>query len=106
MIITTTPTIEGKKVLGYSGVIAGEAILDTSVINNLFSEGCHLIAGSASSVDQELQTVRDLALEELKLNAVNLGANGVIGVSINYQFLDKKNEILIVSATGTAIVIN
>ena len=106
MIITTTPTIEGKKVLGYNGLIAGEAILGTNIFKELFAGGCDLVGGRSDAYESELQKAREMAIEELKQKAVDLGANAVIGVNIDYRVLGESNGILMVSVSGTAVVIS
>jgi uncharacterized protein YbjQ (UPF0145 family) len=106
MIITTTPTIEGKEILGYNGVIAGEAILGTNMFKDLFAGIRDLVGGRAAAYDFELKKAREMAIGELQQKAVDLGANAVIGVSIDYQVLGHTSGMLMVSVSGTAVVIN
>jgi len=106
MIITTTPTIEGKKILGYNGVIAGEAILGANMFKDLFAGIRDLVGGRSAAYEAELKKAREMAIEELTQKAVDLGANAVIGVDIDYQVLGQSNGMLMVSASGTAVVIN
>jgi len=106
MIITTTPTIEGKKILGYNGVIAGEAILGSNMFKDLFAGIRDLVGGRSAAYDFELKKAREMALEELKQKAVDLGANAVIGVNIDYQVLGGTAGMLMVSVSGTAVVIS
>ncbi len=104
MIVTTTPTIEGKKVLAYKGVIAGEAILGANVFKDLFAGIRDLVGGRSGTYERELQNAREIALEELEQKARDLGANAVIGVDIDYEVLGQNNGMLMVSASGTAVV--
>ncbi|WP_435236921.1 heavy metal-binding domain-containing protein [Psychromonas sp. PT13] len=106
MIITTTPTIEGKKILGYNGVIAGEAILGANMFKDLFAGIRDLVGGRSAAYEAELKKAREMAIEELTQKAVDLGANAVIGVDIDYQVLGQSNGMLMVSVSGTAVVIS
>lgn len=106
MIITTTPAIEGKKVLDYKGVIAGEAILGANMFKDMFAGIRDLVGGRSGTYEKELQKAREIALEELEQKARDLGANAVIGVDIDYEVLGQGNGMLMVSASGTAVVVN
>ena len=106
MIITTTPTIEGKKILGYNGVIAGEAIIGANMFKDLFAGIRDLVGGRSAAYEAELKKAREMAIEELTQKAVDLGANAVIGVDIDYQVLGQSNGMLMVSVSGTAVVIS
>lgn len=105
MIITTTPSIEGKRVTQYCGVIAGEAILGANLFKDLFAGIRDLVGGRSATYERELQRARDIALEELEQRAAELGANAVIGVDIDYEVLGQGNGMLMVSASGTAVVV-
>jgi len=106
MIITTTPAIEGKRVLDYKGVIAGEAILGANMFKDMFAGIRDLVGGRSGTYEKELQKAREIALEELEQKARELGANAVIGVDIDYEVLGQGNGMLMVSASGTAVVVN
>lgn len=106
MIVTTTPSIEGHKVTRYCGVIAGEAILGANVFKDLFAGIRDLVGGRSATYERELQRAREIALAELQERAVALGANAVIGVDIDYEVLGQGNGMLMVSASGTAVVID
>ena len=106
MIITTTPGIEGKRVLDYKGVIAGEAILGANMFKDMFAGIRDLVGGRSGTYEKELQKAREIALEELEQKARDLGANAVIGVDIDYEVLGQGNGMLMVSASGTAVVVN
>jgi uncharacterized protein YbjQ (UPF0145 family) len=106
MIVTTTPTIEGKKVIAYKGVIAGEAILGANLFKDLFAGIRDLVGGRSATYERELHNAREIALKELQQKAAELGANAVIGVDIDYEVLGQNNGMLMVSASGTAVVID
>ena len=105
MQITTTPSIEGKQIVEYCGVICGEAILGANLFKDLFAGIRDMVGGRSAAYERELQRARDIALEELQQRARDLGANAVVGVDIDYEVLGQSNGMLMVSASGTAVVI-
>ena len=105
MQMTTTPTIEGWRIVDYRGVIAGEAILGANLFKDLFAGIRDLVGGRSGSYEKELRKARDIALHELAEQARELGANAVVGIDIDYEVLGEKNGMLMVSASGTAVVI-
>src|SRR5687768_15499219 len=104
MELTTTPNIEGKRVTKYCGVIAGEAILGANLFKDLFAGIRDLVGGRSATYEKELQRAREMALEELRQRAQDLGANAVVGIDIDYEIMGKDNGMLMVSASGTAVV--
>jgi len=105
MQLTTTPTIEGKRITKYCGVIAGEAILGANLFKDLFAGIRDLVGGRSATYEKELQHARDIALEELQQRAQELGANAVVGIDLDYEVLGQNNGMLMVSASGTAVVV-
>jgi uncharacterized protein YbjQ (UPF0145 family) len=105
MIVSTTPSIDGYRITKYCGVIAGEAILGANVFKDLFAGVRDLVGGRSATYEKELQRARDIALKELEDRAHDLGANAVIGVDLDYEVLGQGNGMLMVSASGTAVVI-
>lgn len=105
MQLTTTPNIEGKRVTKYCGVIAGEAILGANLFKDLFAGIRDLVGGRSATYEKELQRAREIALEELRQRAQDLGANAVIGIDIDYEIMGKENGMLMVSASGTAVIV-
>ena len=105
MIITTTHTIEGKSITRYCDVVAGEAILGANLFKDLFAGVRDLVGGRSATYERELQRARDIALEELEQHARELGANAVVGVDLDYEVLGQANGMLMVSASGTAVVV-
>lgn len=103
MIITTTQTIEGKKITQYHGVVAGEAVLGANIFKDLFAGLRDLVGGRSGTYERELQRARDIALEEMAEKAKDLGANAVVGVDLDYEVLGRENGMLMVSASGTAV---
>lgn len=105
MQLTTTPSIDGKRIRRYCGVVAGEAVLGANIFKDLFAGIRDLVGGRSGTYEKELQRARDIALEELRQRAHDLGANAVVGIDIDYEVLGKENGMLMVSASGTAVII-
>ena len=105
MIVTTTPSIEGKTISAYFGVVAGEAILGANVFKDMFAGIRDLVGGRSGTYEKELRKARQLALEAMAEQAAELGANAVIGVDLDYEVLGEKNGMLMVTASGTAVVV-
>jgi len=106
MQTTTTPNIEGKRITRYCGIVAGEAILGANLFKDLFAGIRDLVGGRSATYERELQRARDMALREMEEKAQALGANAVVGVDLDYEVLGQNNGMLMVSASGTAVVID
>lgn len=105
MLLTTTPNIEGKRITRYCGVVAGEAILGANLFKDLFAGIRDLVGGRSGTYEKELQRARDIAMKELAERAQELGANAVVGIDLDYEVLGERNGMLMVSASGTAVVV-
>ena len=105
MIVTTTPSVEGHCVSRYCGIVAGEAVLGANLFKDLFAGIRDLVGGRSGTYERELQNARELALEEMQARAEAVGANAVVGVDLDYEVLGQANGMLMVSASGTAVVI-
>ena len=105
MLITTTPSIEGRRISRYCGVVAGEAILGANLFKDLFAGIRDLVGGRSATYERELQRARDIAMQELQERAQELGANAVVGIDLDYEVLGQGNGMLMVSASGTAVVV-
>ena len=105
MILTTTPSVENAKVVKYLGVITGEAILGANIFRDMFAAVRDIVGGRSASYERELGKAREIALAELEDWAEELGANAVIGVSLDYESFGQTNGMMMVSATGTAVII-
>jgi len=103
MIVTTTPTVEGKTITAYHGVVAGEAILGANVFRDLFAGITDIIGGRSSAYEQSLGEARETALRELEQRAAAAGGNAVVGVDLDYEVI---NNMLMVSASGTAVTLS
>ena len=105
MIITTTQHIEGKRIVDYLGVITGEAILGANIFKDMFAAVRDIVGGRSASYERELGKAREIALSELEDWAEEVGANAVVGVDIDYESFGKSNGMMMVSATGTAVLV-
>jgi len=104
MLVTTTPGIEGKRITKYCGIVTGEAILGANVFKDLFAGIRDIVGGRSATYEAELQRAREIALKELEERARALGGNAVVGVDLDYEVLGAGNGMLMVSASGTAVV--
>lgn len=104
MIITTTPSIEGKKVINYRGIVFGEVIAGVNFVKDFVAGLSNFFGGRSSTYEEELITAREAAMHEMEQRAYALGANAVIGVDIDYEVLGTDNGMLMVTVSGTAVV--
>lgn len=102
MIVTTTPSIEGKSITAYHGVAVGEAILGANVFRDIFASITDIVGGRSGAYEKSLGKARDTALRELQERAQMAGANAVVGVDLDYEVI---NNMLMVSASGTAVTV-
>lgn len=105
MLTTTTPSIEGKRITKYFGVVTGEAILGANLFKDLFAGLRDIVGGRSATYEAELHRARDIALTEMQDQARQLGANAVVGVDLDYEVLGANNGMLMVSASGTAVYV-
>jgi uncharacterized protein YbjQ (UPF0145 family) len=103
MLITTTPQIEGKKLTAYLGIVSGEAIMGADIFKDLFAGIRNIVGGRAAAYENELRRAKDIAMTEMADNAKALGANAVVGVDLDYETLGQGGNMLMVSASGTAV---
>jgi len=100
MIVTTTPSIEGRAITGYLGIVTGEAILGANIFRDLFAGIRDIVGGRSAAYEQELGKARETALREMEQKAASLGAQAIVGVDLDYEVI---NNMLMVSASGTAV---
>lgn len=106
MIITTTPTIEGKTINEYKGLVVGEVISGVDFIKDFAAGLTNFFGGRSQSYEGELISARESAIEEMEDRARQMGANAVVGVDIDYEVLGQGNNMLMVTVSGTAVVIS
>jgi len=105
MIVTTTNQIEGKEIVEYKGIIFGEVVAGVDFIKDFAAGITNIFGGRSNSYEGELIQARESALQELQQRAYSIGANAVIGVDIDYEVLGQGNNMLMVIASGTAVVV-
>lgn len=105
MIVTTTPTIEGRPVREYLGIVTGEVIVGANLFRDIFASVTDLVGGRSGKYEQVLQRARNEALAEMESAGVKLGGNAVIGVDIDYEVIGAKGSMLMVSCSGTAVIV-
>jgi len=103
MIITTTPSVEGKTITNYLGIVTGEAIMGANLFKDLFAGIRDIVGGRSAVYERELQNARDVAIAEMSERASRIGAQAVVGVDLDYEVLGQTNGMLMVSVSGTAV---
>lgn len=105
MLVTTTPTIEGKTIVRYYGLVTGEAILGANIFKDFFAGIRDIVGGRSAAYENELRQAKEIAIEEMKEQTRALGANAVIGVDLDYETIQvgQTGGMLMVSANGTAV---
>ncbi|MGL5683930.1 MAG: heavy metal-binding domain-containing protein [Marinifilaceae bacterium] len=103
MIVTTTPSIEGKQIIQYYGIVSGETIIGANMFRDLFASIRDIVGGRSSSYEQVLRQAKDCALKELEESALRMGANAVVGVDLDYETVGSNGSMLMVTASGTAV---
>jgi uncharacterized protein YbjQ (UPF0145 family) len=105
MIVTTTPTVEGKKIIEYKGIVFGEVVTGVDFIKDFAAGLTNFFGGRSGSYEGELIGARERALSEMMNRASSLGANAIVGVDIDYEVLGQGNNMLMVTASGTAVIV-
>ncbi|MGX8703938.1 MAG: heavy metal-binding domain-containing protein [bacterium] len=103
MILTTTPTIEGRTITEYRGVIFGEVIEGVNFLRDFAASIRNVVGGRSGSYEEELVNARNNALRELESRAYQVGADAVVGIDIDYEVLGANGNMLMVTASGTAV---
>lgn len=104
MIITTTPSIDGKEIVEYKGIVFGEVITGINIFKDIGAGLRNIFGGRSQGYEDELLQAREEALKEMEIRATRMGANAVVGVDIDYEVLGTDNGMLMVSVSGTAVV--
>lgn len=105
MIVTTTPSIEGKKIVDYKGIVFGEVITGVNFVKDIGAGLRNFFGGRSEGYESELVEARQQALREIIENATRVGANAVVGLDFDYEVLGADNGMLMVTASGTAVVV-
>lgn len=105
MISVTTPVVENGKIVEYKGIVSGEIVSGVNFIKDWGASIRNIVGGRSEGYEDEFIKAREGAVAEMEQRAAKLGANAVVGVDIDYEILGQANNMLMVSATGTAVVI-
>ncbi len=104
MIITTTDSVEGRRIGTYVGIVAGQAVLGTNVFRDFFAGIRDIVGGRAGSYEKELRRAKKMAIEDMEEEARDLGADAIIGVDLDYEHIGSgERSMLMVSANGTGV---
>lgn len=106
MILTTTPSIEGKNIVEYRGIVFGEVISGVDAIKDFTAGLSNFFGGRSGTYEEELMNARTQAMSELSERAERLGANAVVGIDVDYEVLGSNNGMLMVTASGTAVIVS
>lgn len=101
--MTTTPSVEGKTISNYLGVVSGEAIMGANIVRDLLASITDIVGGRSGAYEEKLAQARQLALDEMGAQARKLGANAVVGIDLDYEVI--RDGMLMVTASGTAVII-
>jgi uncharacterized protein YbjQ (UPF0145 family) len=107
MIVVTTPSLEGRRITRYLGLVSGDAILGANIFKDFFAGIRDIVGGRSAAYEQELRKAKTIALEEMQAEAQQMGANAVVGVDLDYETVQvgSGGGMLMVSASGTAVVV-
>lgn len=105
MLVTTTSTLEGHTIVKYIGIVSGEAIIGANIVKDFFAGIRDIVGGRSGSYEEGLREAKEIALREMQEMAFRMGANAVIAVDLDYETLGSNGSMLMVSASGTAVVI-
>ncbi len=105
MILSTTPTLEGRPITAYHGVVTGEAILGANVFKDFFAAIRDIVGGRSGAYEAELEKARVIAFDEMTEQARRLGANAIVGIDIDYETIGGQGSMLMVSVSGTAVTV-
>jgi uncharacterized protein YbjQ (UPF0145 family) len=105
MLITTTPNIDGKRIVKYLGLVTGEAILGANIFRDFFASIRDIVGGRSAAYEEELRKAKDIAIREMEQQAKALGGNAIVGIDLDYETIGMgQGNMLMVSASGTAVV--
>jgi uncharacterized protein YbjQ (UPF0145 family) len=105
MIVTTTHGVEGKTIVEYKGIVTGEAILGANIFKDIFAGIRDIVGGRSATYENELRNAKDIALREMQERAEAVGANAIVGVDLDYENLGASGGMLMVTASGTAVLL-
>lgn len=106
MILTTTPSVEGRSIAAYKGIVFGEVISGVNVLKDFAAGLSNFFGGRSATYEEELMAAREQALQELEQRAARLGADAVVGIDVDYEVLGSDNGMLMVTVSGTAVTLH
>ena len=106
VILSTTPSIEGARITRYCGIVTGEAIMGANLFKDLFAGIRDIVGGRSATYEKELRRARELAIAEMQNSAAELGANAVVGIDIDYETMGSNGAMLMVTVSGTAVMVS
>ena len=106
MLTVTTPTVSGSRIVKHLGIVSGEAILGANIFRDFFAGIRDIVGGRSAAYERELQRAKDLAIREMVERAQETGANAVIGIDLDYETVGQNGSMLMVTASGTAVVVS
>ena len=105
MILSTTPQIEGRTIREYKGVVTGETIIGANIVKDFFAGIRDIVGGRSASYEEVLREAKDTAMQEMVTRAQQMGANAIVDIDIDYETIGANGSMLMVAASGTAVVI-
>ena len=105
MLLSTTPTIEGRRILEYKGVVTGETIVGANVLKDFLAGLTDFFGGRSGTYERVLREAKESAMQEMGKRASELGANAVVGIDLDYEAIGQNGSMLMVTCSGTAVVI-
>lgn len=100
------PSIEGKSISDYKGIVVGEAILGANIFRDMFAGIRDIVGGRSGAYEKELARARRTAFGEMEERAAELGANAIVGIDIDYEVVGKDGSMMMVSVSGTAVTLS
>ncbi len=103
MILTTTNTLDNKPIKEYLGIVSGETIIGANIFKDIFAGIRDIVGGRSGSYEKVLREAKEIALQEMKDNAMRMGADGIVGIDLDYETVGSHGGMLMVTASGTAV---
>ena len=105
MILTTTPSIEGKRITEYLGVVTGETIVGANIFKDIMAGIRDIVGGRSGAYEKAFRKAREIAFEEMEQEAAELGADAIVGIDLDTETVGSQGAMLMVSVNGTAVKI-
>lgn len=105
MIVSTTPTIQGRNITAYKGIVTGEAIIGAHLFKDLFASIRDVVGGRSEAYESTIREAREAAIEEMKNVCAHLGGNAIVGVDIDYEVVGANGSMMMVAVSGTAVIL-